>query len=199
VPTAADLLSDLTSSPGWPPRWMTVAEVAAELARLGFWEQPPFRGYTGKARLDFLTGILSNPDAGGDPTWVQMGPRFKHSALLTEEDHALIREWLDERRAAFNEDLSRILLGEPLPWREGANAPAIGPEDFLRQARPLIEELAQLARQLEWGADLEQARARTGEMPPEARHVWEITTALRNVLCSIPTRVVMSGSATEVL
>jgi hypothetical protein len=118
---------------------MTVAEIAAELDRVGFWEQPPVRGYRGKVRLDFLTGVLTHPTAEGGETWVRMGSRFKLAALLTEEDHALIREWLDERRAALNEDLSCILLGEPPPWREGGPAPAIDPGDFLRQAGPLVE------------------------------------------------------------
>jgi hypothetical protein len=165
---------------------MTVAEIAAELGRHGFWEQPACRGYTDRGRLDFLTGVLGNLDVGGNRTWVQMGPQFKHSALLTEEDHAGVRKWLDERRAALNEDLSRILLGEPPPWRQGAGAPALGPEDFLRQARPLIEELTQLARQLEWGADVEQDLARTGEMPPEARRIRDIATALTGVLDHSP-------------
>jgi hypothetical protein len=157
---------------------MTVADIADELGRRGFWGQAPFREYTTEARLDLLMALLGKPDAGGSRTWVQMGPRFKHVALLTEEDHARLREWREEHRAAFNEDVSRILLGEPLPWREGAGAPAIGPEDFVRQARPLIEELTQLARQLEWGADPESALARARELPPEARRIWEIATAL---------------------
>src|SRR5690349_16155881 len=98
---------------------MTVAEIADELGRRGLWGQPPFRGYTAGARLDLLTDLLGKPDARGNPTWVQMGPRFKHAARLTEDDHARLREWREERRAALNEGLSRILLGEPLPWREG--------------------------------------------------------------------------------
>jgi hypothetical protein len=181
MPTAADLLSDLTGSPDWPPWWMSVAEIAAELDRLGFWEQPPFRGYTGKARLDFLSGALTRPGAEGDQTWVQMGSRFKPAALLREEDHALIQEWLAERRAALNDDLSRILLDEPRPWRSGAEAPALGLEDFLRQARPLVEELARLARQLEWNAQGQHARARAGEMRPEARRIRAIATALTDI------------------
>src|SRR5579872_1040284 len=32
--TAQDLLSEAAGTPGWPPRWMTVDEVAAELERL---------------------------------------------------------------------------------------------------------------------------------------------------------------------
>jgi hypothetical protein len=178
MPTAVDLLSDLTGAPGWSPRWMTVAEIAAELDRLGFWKQPPFRGYAGKARLDFLAGILTRPGALGDQAWVQRGSQFKPAALLTEEDHALIQEWLDERRAALNEDLSRILLDEPRP---GAEAAALGPEDFLRQARPLVEELARLARQLEWNADHQHVRARAGEMPPEARRIRALAAALTDI------------------
>jgi len=108
--TAQDLLSEAAGTPGWPPRWMTVDEVAAELERLGLWERPPLRAYAGQARLDFLADALPR---AGRPGWAQMGRRFKPAALLTEEDHALLRDWLDEFNAALNEDLSRILLGEP--------------------------------------------------------------------------------------
>lgn len=110
--TAVDLLGDFINSPDWSPRWMTVAEIAAELERLGFWEQPPFGDYADEARLDFVAGILDRPNADGEPAWARVGARFKPCALLTDEDHGLIQDWLDERRAALDDDLCRILLGE---------------------------------------------------------------------------------------
>jgi hypothetical protein len=110
--TALDLLGEAARTPDWPPRWMTVDEVAAELERRGLWERPPLRAYAGQARLNFLAVALPRPGGDGRPAWAQRGQLFKPAALLTAEDHALIRDWLDEYNAAFNEDLSRILLGE---------------------------------------------------------------------------------------
>ena len=105
--TAVDLWSDVAGAAVWPARWLTLAEVAAELERFGFWRRPPFQAYTRRERLAFLAGALTGP------AWARMGPRFKPVALLTEEDRALREQWLDEYRAGLNEDLSRILLGEP--------------------------------------------------------------------------------------
>jgi hypothetical protein len=120
--TALDLLSDAARTPGWPARWLTVDEVAAELDRLGLWQRPALRAYAGQARLDFLAAGLPRPAPDGRPAWAQLGRRFKPAALLTAEDHALIRDWLDEYHAALNEDLSRILLGEPVGLRPGEPA-----------------------------------------------------------------------------
>ena len=107
--TAVDLWSDVAGAAVWPARWLTLAEVAAELERFGFWRRPPFQAYTRRERLAFLAGALTGP------AWARMGPLYKPAALLTEEDHALRERWLDEYRAGLNEDLSRILLGEPAP------------------------------------------------------------------------------------
>ncbi|HZY87209.1 MAG TPA: hypothetical protein VFE78_20400 [Gemmataceae bacterium] len=114
--TALELLNEAAGTPGWPPRWLTVDEVAAELERRGLWERPPLRAYAGQARLDFLAGALPR---AGHPAWAQLGRRFKPAVLLTEADHALLRDWLDEYNAALNEDLARILLGEPALGRRG--------------------------------------------------------------------------------
>jgi hypothetical protein len=110
--TAFDVLSEAAGTAGWPARWMTVDEVAAELDRRGYWERLALRAYAGQARLDFLAAALPRPGRDGRPAWAQMRRRFKPAALLTAEDHTLLREWLDEYHAALNEDLSRILLGE---------------------------------------------------------------------------------------
>jgi hypothetical protein len=123
MPTALDLLSDAARTAAWPARWMTVDEVAAELDRLGLWGRPPLCAYTGQARLDFLAAALPRPGRDGRPAWAQMGRRFKPAALLTAEDHALVRDWLDEYHAALNEDLSRILLGEPVLGSRGKSVP----------------------------------------------------------------------------
>ncbi len=74
----------------------TVAELAAALERLGFSVQPPLHEETDRAALDFLARLLEGPAA-------------------SKEHLARIREWLDARRDACNEDLSRILLGERYP------------------------------------------------------------------------------------
>ncbi len=177
----AGLLDDLARSPEWSPRWMTVAEIAAELERLDFWEQPALRRYAGEARLDFLAGLLAHACAEEGPAWAQMGARFKHSALLTEKDHALLAGWLDDRRAALNEDLSRILLGEPPSWRSDGSARGPDLGDCLRQARPLVAELAQLARRLAWSSDYEEAPGAAREALPQARRIREIATTLTGI------------------
>jgi hypothetical protein len=129
-PASPDSTS-LPPPPKAPSGGWTVAEIAAALERLGFLVQPPLQGDTDKVGLDFLASILESKGA-------------------TEEGQKRIREWLEQRRDALNEDLSRILLGETPP-DAGPPAPAEG-EDCLRWVRPLAEDLAELARQLKWVA-----------------------------------------------
>ncbi len=109
--TALRLLTELAHSPDWPSHWMTIEEIAAELARRGLWSRPPLLGYRGRARLDFLACLLSQGGPVGQ-TWAQLDRRFKHSALLSEEDRARVADADEARLAEFNEDLERILLGE---------------------------------------------------------------------------------------
>jgi hypothetical protein len=120
-----------STGPEAPARTWTVAEIAAALERLGFLVQPPLQGDADKVGLDFLVSVLESKGA-------------------TEEGQRRIREWLEQRRDALNEDLSRILLGET-PAEASPAAPAAG-EDCLRWVRPLAEDLAELARQLQWVA-----------------------------------------------
>src|ERR1700733_4237405 len=105
MPNTVNLLSKVTSSPDWPPHWMTIEEIAAELDRRGLLHRQPFSPLNPRTRLDFLRGILVGP------TWVRLGLRIKHAALLTDVDHALVEDWLEERDAALDEDLARIILG----------------------------------------------------------------------------------------
>jgi hypothetical protein len=83
----------------------------------------------------------------------------------------------DEHVDAFNEDLARILLGESLPLRASGTPPASDCVDVLRQARPLAEDLARLARQLEASA----VRA-APEMTREIRRIREVATSLAEIL-----------------
>jgi hypothetical protein len=61
-----------------------------------------------------------------------------------------LNEWLEERRDAFNEDLSHILLGEDPPSRTRPPAPPPDLEELLRRARPLVQELVALVQQFQW-------------------------------------------------
>src|SRR5436190_827965 len=81
-------------------------------------------------------------------------PAADHAAALLAEIHTLLCQWLDEYHDALNEDLSRILLGEPAPRPAEKSRPA-GLEQFLEQTRLLVEELVQLTRQ-EWSGGAEQ-------------------------------------------
>jgi hypothetical protein len=68
---------------------------------------------------------------------------------------------------AFNEDVSRILLGEAPSWR-GLRA-----EEVVRQARPLVEELAELARGA--GGGPEQALARAGQIASTLSGIFDLS------------------------
>jgi hypothetical protein len=114
------------------PRHWSVAEITTGLERLGFTVQPPLQWLTDSAGLDYVARLLSTEDGGQSEGT---------TTALTEEIRSRIQKWLDERRDAFNEDLSRILLGEHLSGRQDGPAP----QDFLGEARPLIQEMAELA------------------------------------------------------
>jgi hypothetical protein len=157
---------------------MTLAEMDAELERLQFWDHPTLRVPAGPARLDLLDSFLS----GDAQNWVQMGQQFKHAARLTEEDRALVRDWCDERRAALNEDLARILLGEGRSEEIGEADGDADLKEIFRQARPLVEELAQLARQMEWQTELEPRPERAGEVSPQALRFRTLAVTLSDLI-----------------
>jgi hypothetical protein len=177
MPTAVDILGELGRSPGWPARWMTVAEIAVELEQRGVWEQPAFVGYTGKGRLDFLSGVLTSRDGLGKLGWVRLGAEFKPAAILSEEDQALLPPASEEGSDALNEDISRILLGEPLRRRSRSTDPPLALEDFLRQARPLIEELTRLAQRVACDGE-GRGGGRDGKTLPAARRLQVLAHAL---------------------
>jgi hypothetical protein len=81
---------------GFSSTGVTVEAIAAALEGLGFSVDPPLPSYTNKAGIEFLVGLLELP-----------GP-----ASITHANRRRIQQWLDDRRDALNEDLSRILLGE---------------------------------------------------------------------------------------
>jgi hypothetical protein len=177
MPTAVNLLSDLTSSPDWSPDWMTIEEIAAELERRGVWDQRPFRRYHGPARLEFLSNVLRSNGHDEEPIWAEMGARFKHSATLTPEDQSVLQDWSEARRAAFDEDLCRILLGEQPQWRKPAKAPGRKLRDLLRQARPLVEELSSYVRYEYNDEDLIGSQ----DAPPVSRRMEELAVALTSL------------------
>jgi hypothetical protein len=178
MPSAVNLLSDITSSPDWSPVWMTIEEIAAELDRRGLWKQRPFRRFGERERLDFLESVLGGNSMGEGSIWMRMGSRFKHNAILTDDDQTLLQDWNEARRVDFDEDLSRILLGEPPLWRNGTRAPATRFRDLLRQARPLVEELSAYV-QYEFTDEDDQLAQR--ETPPVARRIEELAVALTSL------------------
>jgi hypothetical protein len=90
-------------------------------------------------------------------------------------DAAILPQCLDD----LNEDLSRILLREAPPPRVSPKSPDL--DVFLRLARPLAEELAQLARQLEWQSD-----PHATEQSPDVRRLREIADRLSSLLDLTP-------------
>jgi hypothetical protein len=158
---------------------MTVEEVAVEMDRHGLWEQEPFRRHRGQARLDFLADILRGDcDDEEDHVWTRVGYRYKHAALLTDEDQALREDWVQSRRAAFDDDLSRILLGESPLWREQVETPPQDLRELLRRARPLVDELSAYVWQ---ECETEEDLAGTDAAPPVARRIGELAVALTNL------------------
>jgi hypothetical protein len=90
---------------------------------------------------------------------------------MSMPDAVILPQSLDD----LNEDLARILLREPPSPRSTSRAPDL--DTFLRRARPLAEELAQLARQLEWHANLPAA-----EQSPDVRRLREVADRLSSLL-----------------
>jgi hypothetical protein len=78
---------------------------------------------------------------------------------------------------AFNEDLSRILLGEFLTAGVGATVPGNSPRDVLRHAGPLLDELARIARAFERNPD-RTPRA----VQADARRIRQIAATLAELL-----------------
>lgn len=104
------------------------------------------------------------------------------SPALPGGKQTLLSGWLNDYHDALNEDLSRILLGEPAPLRAEAAPRTAGLEHFLWQTRSLVEELAQLTRRLEGNGDLDQAL--TGRRPTisEAQRIRAIALTLQELL-----------------
>jgi hypothetical protein len=178
---AVNLLSEIMSSPDWSPAWMTLEEINAAMNERNMWAQRPFRNYQGGARLALLDKIIRNHSGTGEALWVQMGSRFKHAALLTDDDQVRLQDWQEACRAAFDEDLNRILLGEPPLWRRGNKAAEPVFRDLLRQARPLVEELSSYVHD-DYSAD---ERIDSEETPPVAKRIGELAVALTNLFeCS---------------
>jgi hypothetical protein len=88
----------------------------------------------------------------------------------------------DDRGDALNEDLSRILLGEFLLCGAPPDGPPAPSEEVLRQARPLLDELARIARELEGSTE------HTADgVKAEARRIRHIVAVLADLLT--PSRV----------
>jgi hypothetical protein len=101
---AIDIPSSPTSAPDWWPRGKLFGDIAFRLERLGFWEQSAFLGSTEQDRLEFIADLFERHSEGSSPEEI---------GYVTPDVQMLLRQWLDEYRDGLNEDLSRILLGEP--------------------------------------------------------------------------------------
>jgi hypothetical protein len=112
---AEELHTGHSTLPDWCPRGTPLADFAARLESLGFWEQLA-GARTEQDRLDFLAGLLAQKAEGGSAAVLD--------ATLTVTVRTLLERWLDEYREALNEDLARILLGEPPARQSKLNAAA---------------------------------------------------------------------------
>lgn len=97
---------------------------------------------------------------------------------MPNENHALHDDWAEAHRAALDDDLSRILLGESPLWRQEVEAPPRDFRDLLRRARPLVDELSSYVwQECDDGDDFAGPRA----TPPVARRIGELAEALTNL------------------
>ncbi len=87
------------------------------------------------------------------------------------------REPPDDHGDAFNEDLCRILLGDFLLVKTSGTAAGSPPEDVLRHARPLLDELARIAREFEWEPDRSPEAVQAN-----ARRLRDIVATLADLL-----------------
>src|SRR5262249_32486160 len=83
----------------------------------------------------------------------------------------------DDHGDAFNEDLSRILLGEFPLEGAGAGAPSPAADHVRRQAGPLLEELTLIGREMEGATGRPPA-----DVQADGRRIREIAAALVDLL-----------------
>jgi hypothetical protein len=84
--------------------------------------------------------------------------------------------WPDVSGDAFNEEVSRILLGEGGRGPATAAARPANGEELLEQTRALVEELRYLTKILSWGGGAGAAPADT-----TARRIREIAATLTDL------------------
>src|SRR5947209_4976504 len=101
---AANRLSDITSSPAWPDRWMTIPAFSAELGRQGLWDALGLAGADSPARLAFLALAFLAEGTGGMPLWACIGQQYKHQGLLTATDLLRLTHWHEARARAWDEE-----------------------------------------------------------------------------------------------
>jgi hypothetical protein len=143
-------LRKVTCSPDWPDRWMTAAQMEAEMERRGLWQQPPFDRYTGRDRLNFLTAALQGDNGKGDQCWVSMGSEYKACDRINENDRRRVIGWCWELNARISHDFECYRLGMPKPEKERPNAGALTHQEIVSQIAPLVRKLFSLARRLGW-------------------------------------------------
>jgi hypothetical protein len=86
-------LSALTSSAGWPDRWLTIPEFIERLDRLGWWRQQGLRGETPERKRAFLRAALEVGADQGAVLWARVGALYKHVVRLSEDDFRALSEF----------------------------------------------------------------------------------------------------------
>src|SRR4051812_10073588 len=109
-------LSELTRSRHWPDRWMTLKEIDSELVEQGFWERVRLTGWSEEGRLDWLRKTLTAEEKtwGGRATWLRIGGRYKHFALVLQNkvDVNAYLDWVAEVRQARFRHAEDLVNGE---------------------------------------------------------------------------------------
>ena len=109
---AVERLERLTTSPEWPDAWLTLDELAAELAARGFWTGP-LAVPSAAGRCAWLRNVFGScRTADMDPRWEELDGRFRHASTISDpRDHCRLA---NAAQAKMN---ARFGLDEPLPYQ----------------------------------------------------------------------------------
>src|SRR5258708_4499916 len=131
-------LSELTRSPHWPDRWMTLKEIVAELNEQGFWERVRLSGWSEEGRLDWLRKTLTAAEEtwAGRASWLRIGGRYKHFALVlrNKADVNACLDWVAEVRQARFRYADELVRGDVEVVAVKLHPLGPSPEECVRRA-----------------------------------------------------------------
>src|SRR5262245_46484241 len=107
-------LSERMRAAAWPDRWMTLAEIDAELDDLKVWaERDGLTTGSAESRQHWLRAALQRHDDEGRLVWLRMGARYKHfdrvRQIRSDVDDYLV--WVAETRDARTRRAEELLQG----------------------------------------------------------------------------------------